>query len=147
MDSWGKGWKWKRDLGSYLTGATIPFASTVSNNTTSDALLKWILESEYGSGGKPPAGTLTIPGNTSTNAPSYVASDTNGYTSFDAAGNIVVPVISPAASYIYSGTQTTTQTFTATDIFGNVLSASRTCLLYTSPSPRDCRLSRMPSSA
>ena len=24
---------------------------------------------------------------------------------------------------------------------------SLTCLLYTSPSPRDCRLSRMPSSA
>ena len=23
----------------------------------------------------------------------------------------------------------------------------KTCLLYTSPSPRDCRLSRMPSSA
>ena len=133
MDSWGKGWKWKRDHGSYITGVTIPFASTVSNNTTSDALLKWILESEYGSGGKPPAGTLTIPGNISTSSPSYVASDTNGYTSFDAAGNIVVPVISPEASYTYTGTQTTTQTYTATDIFGNVLSASRTIEVIASP--------------
>jgi hypothetical protein len=133
MDSWGKGWKWKRDVGSYITGATIPFASTVSSNTTNDALLRWILESEYGSGGKPPAGTLTIPGNTSTNAPTYVASDTNNYTSVDAAGNVVVPVISPAASYTYSGTQTTTQTYTATDIFGNVLSASRTIQVIASP--------------
>ena len=30
-------------------------------------------------------------------------------------------------------------------LFGNAV--NMTCLLYTSPSPRDCRLSRMPSSA
>ena len=30
---------------------------------------------------------------------------------------------------------------------GNILISIGGCLLYTSPSPRDCRLSRMPSSA
>ena len=30
---------------------------------------------------------------------------------------------------------------------GNTISAPNTCLLYTSPSPRDATLSRMPSSA
>ena len=30
---------------------------------------------------------------------------------------------------------------------GHMIDAASPCLLYTSPSPRDCRLSRMPSSA
>ena len=30
---------------------------------------------------------------------------------------------------------------------GNIAKYLHSCLLYTSPSPRDCRLSRMPSSA
>ena len=32
-------------------------------------------------------------------------------------------------------------------IVGNIISGARSCLLYTSPSPRDATLSRMPSSA
>ena len=50
-----------------------------------------------------------------------------------------------------------TVTLTGTDVFGNAVSASQTtdqngeylftCLLYTSPSPRDLSTSRMPSSA
>ena len=33
------------------------------------------------------------------------------------------------------------------DVFGSIVDQSRNCLLYTSPSPRDATLSRMPSSA
>ena len=36
---------------------------------------------------------------------------------------------------------------TLTDLNGNVIAWSTACLLYTSPSPRDGLLSRMPSSA
>ena len=35
----------------------------------------------------------------------------------------------------------------ASDLKGNIISLGITCLLYTSPSPRDGLLSRMPSSA
>ena len=38
------------------------------------------------------------------------------------------------------------QTFEGSNIKGNI-NSSNTCLLYTSPSPRDGLLSRMPSSA
>ena len=46
-------------------------------------------------------------------------------------------------------TGSTTVIFTATDDCGNASTAEATftCLLYTSPSPRDATLSRMPSSA
>ena len=39
------------------------------------------------------------------------------------------------------------ETFKQLELFADVLARVRTCLLYTSPSPRDQRGSRMPSSA
>ena len=38
-------------------------------------------------------------------------------------------------------------TFASINVFGGYLVTNRICLLYTSPSPRDATLSRMPSSA
>ena len=49
-------------------------------------------------------------------------------------GNIKTPAFMPV------GTQATVKACTINDII-------KTCLLYTSPSPRDATLSRMPSSA
>ena len=42
---------------------------------------------------------------------------------------------------------TDTVIFSASPIPGNTISVVNTCLLYTSPSPRDAHKSRMPSSA
>ena len=48
---------------------------------------------------------------------------------------------------IYQPEQTISATVEFIDIAGLVKGASKGCLLYTSPSPRDKRQSRMPSSA
>ena len=45
------------------------------------------------------------------------------------------------------GDTTSTMTMTLFDQYGNSTSRKISCLLYTSPSPRDKRQSRMPSSA
>ena len=48
---------------------------------------------------------------------------------------------------ILEDVETFTVSLTTTDEKVNINIASATCLLYTSPSPRDATLSRMPSSA
>ena len=57
--------------------------------------------------------------------------------------NLVVVIIEPS-SVTPSGTLRQELTY---DIRGNLTSRTEACLLYTSPSPRDGLLSRMPSSA
>ena len=59
-----------------------------------------------------------------------------------------IPSISNNAPDVFPVGETTV-TWTAVDESGNSASATQTvtCLLYTSPSPRDGLLSRMPSSA
>ena len=55
------------------------------------------------------------------------------------------PVVTSGATVSVEENQTATFTAAATDVDGDTL--TYTCLLYTSPSPRDKRQSRMPSSA
>ena len=54
------------------------------------------------------------------------------------------PTTNAVAVPIY---QTTSYEFNSTEHAGNLFALKELCLLYTSPSPRDMRRSRMPSSA
>ena len=68
-------------------------------------------------------------------------------------GSVIEQFASPcdgSAITVQSGTYTVTNVTSAqtlTQSYGAINGGSLTCLLYTSPSPRDATLSRMPSSA
>ena len=75
-------------------------------------------------------------------------------TASDNCGEVTIEVSSETTAGDAAGNYVTVRTFTATDDAGNSTSTTQTitvqdttCLLYTSPSPRDKRQSRMPSSA
>ena len=78
------------------------------------------------------------------------------YTTQEVGFNTLASLSIPDFKTTTTPTTTTTDTKTATDVTGNTIDTQtqmafqmpdRDCLLYTSPSPRDKRQSRMPSSA
>ena len=81
----------------------------------------------------------------------YLKSNSN-FTDYDFDGSNLSTILDVLAynTYItsYNANMITNEVFidTAT-LRKNIVSLARNCLLYTSPSPRDATLSRMPSSA
>ena len=68
----------------------------------------------------------------------YVLNDVSGLLFWDNATNLPKKSIESRSEQMSILSNFTDRIFRSEDIH---------CLLYTSPSPRDCRLSRMPSSA
>ena len=71
-----------------------------------------------------------------------------GATIYNSGAAVFTGVVT-ATSFVGSGSNLTgiTQTTINNNADNRVITGSGTCLLYTSPSPRDATLSRMPSSA
>ena len=70
-----------------------------------------------------------------------------GNTSRGHNGSLDIQLSSPGNAKLAHEFKTIAPHPTAEQLFAGAWSACYTCLLYTSPSPRDATLSRMPSSA
>ena len=129
-------------------GDTLTVTNISHSNSNTDTVDSGSTYSD--SGGEPGSiagtyGTITIGADGSYK---YVVADNSTLNALDA-GDIVTDVFTYTVSDGNGGTDTATITITINGINDapTAVADTDTCLLYTSPSPRDIRRSRMPSSA